>query len=484
MAEATPTTAPHQPSDADKAKARQWFKKANDTRQKREYDYAIECYVTGLNFWPEAVEEALMPLKSLALQRLQAGGKKPSMMESMKHSMTGKDHKQAMLNGLWLLAKDPTSLNYAEGALKAANRGGYGEVVKMLAPAVFDLLKKDKKPDTARFKALRQALLESAERAEQAGNNGAQIWFLELAVQSLDFLRARMPDEASLRDEQRDLSSRLTIARGKYQEADSFRESVRDADAQKVLHDTERVKQGDQTLEALLASARADLAAHPGLPGKINALVELLLRRERRDEENEAIDILSKAYAASRNYSFKMKADDIRLRQLTRQTRELVERARQTGSDEDRQNARLSAMEQLETELEIYRERVANYPTDLTHKYRLGAALFKAKQYDEAIPVLQVAQGNPRTRVRCQMLIGRSFLEKGAAGQAAAVLREAADSYEITGDDTHKELLYALAQAYELAGDKAEAIAAYGKLLRIDYMYAEGEARRRMEALQ
>src|SRR5687768_13859417 len=90
-AEAAPVAAAPEFSDADKAKARQWFKRAITLREQRNYDYAIESILTGLEIWPEAVDEGHLPLWSLAIQRQQAGGKKPGMMDGMKRTMSGKD---------------------------------------------------------------------------------------------------------------------------------------------------------------------------------------------------------------------------------------------------------------------------------------------------------------------------------------------------------------------------------------------------------
>ncbi|MGE0479013.1 MAG: tetratricopeptide repeat protein [Phycisphaerae bacterium] len=477
------TAAPPTTSDSDKSKARQWFKKANDCRQKREYDYAVECYLSGLGFWPDAVEDGLMPLGSLALQRQQAGGKPPGMMEKMKRSTSGKDVKQNLLNALWLWVKDPKGYEHTEAALKNALKLGYLEIVKFIAPKALDLLKQEKKPSPARFKILRQTLLDAAERAELLGQVEMQVWLLDQATTSLEFLRSRIPDDADLRNEHRDVSSKLTIARGKYSEAESFRSSLKDAEKQTVLHDTDRVKQGEQTFETLLAAARNELAEHPTLTAKVFGLVDLLCRRERKDDEDEAIQLLARYYAESKNYSYKMRADDIRLRQLARTTRELLTEAKRTGSEDDKRNARLAAMDQLETEIEIQRERMSNYPTDLRIKFRYAQALFRAKRYDDAIPALQAAQADPRNRVQCLLLMGRCFYEKQQPTPAREVIQEALDAYELTGDDTHKELLYHLAQAYEAEGNATEAAATLGKLVRVDYNYAGGAARERLEKL-
>lgn len=469
-------------SDADKASARKWFKKGADCRERREYDYAIECYLTGLSFWPEAVEEGHMPLRSLAVQRQQTGGKKPSWLEQQKKSMGGKDPKQGLLNAEYLLAKDPTNPAYLDAMLKNANKAGLHQTLKWLAPLVWDSLRKDKKPDKGRFRAYRAALAEAAERATAQGDPATAVVLLEQAVASVDYLLLHGPDEY-LRVEQRDLAGRLAIEKGKYEEAETFRDSLRDADAQKLLHDAERVQQGEQTYEALLTAARQEWQAEPTVPQKVYALVEVLLKREAKEQEAEAIGVLMQAHQQTRNYSFKLKADDIRLRQLERAARQLAAQASTSGTEEDQQQARLARLEQLQTEIEIGRERVANYPTDLRLKYRLGKALFRAGEFDEAIGMLQAAQNDPRHRYECQLLIGRCFLEKNNHDQAVAVLQELRDAGELSEELT-REVMYWTGRALEAAGRTREAKDVYGKLLRQDYNYAQGDARRRMEALK
>ncbi len=110
--------------------------------------------------------------------------------------------------------------------------------------------------------------------------------------------------------------------------------------------------------------------------------------------------------------------------------------------------------------------------------------LFKTGRYDEAIPVLQQAQGNPRNRARCQMLIGMSFFKQEEFRQAGEVLKDALDRHEHTGDDVGKQLMFQLGLAYEADGRNEEAADILGKLLRLDYNYAKGDARRRLESLK
>jgi len=469
-------------SEADMAKARAWFTKAANCRERREYDYAIECYITGLGFWPEAVEEGHMPLRSLAIQRQQAGGAKAGVLEVLKKPLIGRNARQAMLNAEYLLAKDPSSGSYLDSLLKNAFKAGMLETVRWVTPLVLDSLRKDKKPNKNRFKSFRDVVIAAAEQADAKNQAPIAVWLLEHAVTSLEFQLAREPDEG-LRNEQRDLAGRLAIVKGKYQEAESFRDSLRDAEQQKILHDSERVKQAEESYEALVAAARKALAENPDVPQKIYALVDVLTRRESKESEGEAIALLLKSYEKSRNYNFKMRADQIRLGQLSRQTRQLFEQARRSGSEEDQQQYRLAKMEQSQVELEIYRERVQKYPTDLGLRYRLGRALFFAREFDEAIPALQAAQGDPRHRYHARLLMSRAFFEKGAFAQAVDVLKEICDVPDLPEEIT-KDICYWLARSLEADGQMDEARAAYSKLLRQDYNYADGEARRRLDALK
>jgi tetratricopeptide (TPR) repeat protein len=469
-------------SDADKSRAGQWFRKGAECRERRDYNYAIECYLTGLNFWPEAVEEGHMPLHSLAVQRQQAGGKKPGLMDGMRGSLSGRDTKKALLAAERLLSMDPQNTSYMDALLKNAIKAGYLATVKWIAPLVFDSLRKDKKPNKARFHALHNALVEATALAEARGDTPLQTWLLEQALHSTEYLIMRLPGDEELRNAQRDLASRLTITRGKYEEAEDFRQSLQDADKQKLLHDSDRVQKDEESLEALIEAARRDWQAAPDTPVKFNAYIDALLRSELKPHEDEAVAVLMAAFEKTQNYSFKSRADDVRLRQLSRQARTLVAKARETHADEDRQQARLAALEQRQLALEVYRERVQKYPTDLRLKSRLGSYLFETAHYDEAIPVLQAAQADPRSRARCELLLGRAFFEKGDAGQATAVLREALEHYELT-DEHSKELLYWLGRAHEGAGQADQAREAYGKLLRQDYNFMDGDARKRLEKL-
>ena len=86
---------------------------------------------------------------------------------------------------------DPGNLGYAEGLLKSAIKAGYLETAKWVGPLVFELLKKDKKPNKGRFKTFRDILVEGAALAETCKDGSMETWLLEQSpLPSIDYLLA------------------------------------------------------------------------------------------------------------------------------------------------------------------------------------------------------------------------------------------------------------------------------------------------------
>ena len=72
-------------------RARDFFRRGSEVAYALNFDYAIELYLDGLNFWPEALEEGHMKLREIALRRQAAGGKKSGFGDNSKYKKgTGK----------------------------------------------------------------------------------------------------------------------------------------------------------------------------------------------------------------------------------------------------------------------------------------------------------------------------------------------------------------------------------------------------------
>ena len=123
-------------SEQSLAKAKVLFAKARTIAEGGNYDYAIDLYLEGVRFGPDALEEGHLGLCEMALHRASRGGKKPSMVEKVKR-FRSKSPLEQLLNAEYLFAKDPKHIPYAEAMLKAAVEGGYKKTAIWVANLIF-----------------------------------------------------------------------------------------------------------------------------------------------------------------------------------------------------------------------------------------------------------------------------------------------------------------------------------------------------------
>jgi tetratricopeptide (TPR) repeat protein len=219
-------------------------------------------------------------------------------------------------------------------------------------------------------------------------------------------------------------------------------------------------------LAELIEDAKQEWRDNPDVSAKLLNLVDLLCKEEQQDSENEAVKTLDAEFAKSENYSFKMRADDIRMKQTRR-------KVRRVAADGDKKAVKAARLEQVRQRLSIYEERVKKYPTEHKLKYDYGKQLMLVGKYDEAIPLLQAARNDPKSRIQCMNLIARCFYEKGFYTQAISQYNQAIQDYELAGDDLSKELYYWLGRTHEKNESGPDAEKAYGQLIQWDYNYRD-----------
>lgn len=461
-------------SPDDKVKAAKWFARARELGDKRQFDYAIEYFVNGLEFWPDAVEEACKPLHGCGVARRQFGGKKPGLKDTMRRSLNDKNPKQAFLNSMWLFGHDPDNLNYLEAAMRNASRLRAENAAFWAGGVYLKALESNQKSSTKLFLQLANLTEEIADRAGERGETAFGITVFQLGIEALNVLKRRNPKDASIDDALRHLSTKLTILKGKYKDGDSYRDSIVDVDTQKDLHDEQRTIQADERVDELIRKAEGEYQEDPDDPNRVKQFVDLLCRREREPDELKAISVLVNEYKRTSNYRWKQLADDICMKQLDRKARELARSGDEAAIKEHQ-------VKQLRFELTVFKERVDRYPTDNRIKFEYAVRNFRAGRFDEAIPLFQAARNDPKNRTACGLYLGRCFFRKGYHAQAIEILEEAISGYAVSDDELAKSLLYWLGRAQESAGRGDDARRTYGKLLQADYNFKD--VRGRIDAL-
>jgi len=462
-------------SDADKAKAEKWFTRARDLGSKRQFDYAIEYYVNGLEFWPDAVEDACKALHGCAVARKQTGGKKPGLKDTMKRSTNDKDIKKAYVNSLWLFGKDPDNVGYVEAVAKNAARLRAEDACFWAAGMLHKVIDSNPKATAKHLQNLVTLLEELGDRAASRGETDFGVEAYRVAVEVVSLWRRRFPKDQNAVILLKQISTKLTILKGAYEKSESFRESVADSEGQRDLHDKHRTVQADDRMEQLIERARADVERNPDSASDLKTYVDLLTRREHDEDELKAIDVVTDAFKRLGDYRWKQNADDIRMKQAHRKVRTAIK----SGDEEAVKKARIA---QLRLELDVFEERIARYPTDLRLKFELGVRLFNAGRFDEAIPILQAARGDPKNRAACGMYLGRCFFRKNYQEQAISALQEAISTHGRNDDDLGKNMRYWLGRAFEAGGDVEEARQTYGDILQTDYNFRD--VRARLDGLQ
>ncbi len=457
------------------AAARKWFQQAAKLVSDRNYDYAIESYLSGLKFWPEAVEEGHQPLRAAAVARRETGGKKAGALEKMKRATSGKDAVEALLNAEWLWTRDPSSMAHMESMVKNAAKAKLEATLLFIAPIYFESAKVAKKISKNPFLLLRKSYNELGERCETRGDFKLAVKFYQGTLTVLDVLRSLTRATMEFDHELTDLATRITIMKGKYDTGVDFRASMKDTDAQKDIHDRERMVMDGARLEELIEDARQDRQDNPQVSAKLLHLIDLLCRDESKERQEQAIKLLDDEHATSENYTYKQRADDIRMKRLRRKVREVA-------ATKDKNATRQAQVEQLKFELSVFKERAEAYPTDNKIKFEYGKRLLRARKIDAAIPMLQEARNDPKNRVACMLYIGQCFVEKALHAQAISTLKQAIKEYELAGDNLSKELHYWLGRANEAAGKKDDAAEAFGQVIQWDYNYKD--VRTRLEGLE
>jgi len=457
-----------EPDSANAAKAQAFFDRALQARGRSNFDYAIEMYLEGLRHEPDALERGHLQLYELALLRQGKEGKKPSMVERMKR-LRGKNPLEQMLNAEYLFAKAPDHLSYAEAMLKAAVAGGYRNTVGWIANLVFQANNAAKRPSAHTYILLKDSY--------------KTIGQFDKAIVACQLASKLKPEDADLADEFKNLTAELTMARGRYDQEGDFRQSIKDREVQEKLQSQKAVVKTEDYRMSAVKDARKEYNQDPNLPKNIFNLADALTDLQEDKGEKEAVELLEKAYKSKSDFSFKQRAGQIRMKQLRRKIRQ-AKTAVEAKPEDSEAKSRLSKLNAYlnNTELEHYRLCVENYPTDLQAKYEYGTRLIRNKKYDEAIPLFQESQKDPRHKISSMDKIGLCFFYKGWYADAIDIFTQVIDSYEIKDDGVAKELRYNLARSYEQKGETGKALEIYRKIAQLDFGYRD--VRQRVDRLR
>ncbi|MDD5459776.1 MAG: hypothetical protein PHF37_10340, partial [Phycisphaerae bacterium] len=287
-------------------KAVLFFQRARKAADTGNFDYAIEMYIEGLRCSPDDILQGHAALRELALKRQGKGGKKPSMMEKVKH-LRAKEPLEQMLNAEYLLAKGPDNLTHAEDALKAAIAGQYNQTAQWIADFLFAANNASDRPSFKTYLLLKDSY--------------SAIGRFERALAACARAHHLKPEDEELPAEIKRLSAELTISKGKYDQTGDFHQSIKDRESQEDMQLQSRAMKTIDYRQSALQKARQAYEREPQIAQNVFNLAQTLAEMETAPTDLEAIKLLENRYAQTKDFSFKQRAGQIYMNQLRRKIR-------------------------------------------------------------------------------------------------------------------------------------------------------------------
>jgi len=448
----------------DPRKARPWFDRAKTVADAQNYDYAINCYISGLLHAPDALDQH-EALREVALKRKVQGGKPAGWRD--KSPVSGKSHVERMLEAEFAFSKDPgaagSALKIMEEAMAATREGDVdlSEAAFWVGELAIEANRSAKRPS-------KQAYLKVCDLFEEMGRP-------DKAAEACSYAVRLDPQNGELNRKLRDLQAETTLMKGGYGgESGGFRKGVKDAEGQKALEQQDQIARTDEAQDELITRLRSEYEDNPEDPTAMEKLVRALRERQTKAAEDEAIQLLEAGFEKFGQYRYKMQVGDIRMRQFSRALREMRQRMEaEPSNDELKREYRRMATLQAKFELGEYMERVKNYPTDMSLRYELGRRQFALGKYDDAIASFQEAQSDPKHRSAAMRYLGEAFYKKGWYDDAIDIFRRGLEAHGGGDDKLALELRYDLMDALAAKAKKDSDLEAAQEASRLGSQIAQ-----------
>jgi len=231
-------------------------------------------------------------------------------------------------------------------------------------------------------------------------------------------------------------------------------------------------------MSSLIREAEAEYAAEPNEPGKLTKLVDILAKTDNPEHENHAIDLLEAFYQRTKQFRYRQRVGEIRMRQLSRMERSLRERVQKNPTDKEMiAEYKQFVREKTQEELNEYTLAAEAYPTQLEYQFQMARRMFELGNFGEAIPVFQRARQDAKFRVDASVMLGRAFLEAGFADESVDTFKGVIDDYQLKGDDKSIEMTYWYGRSLEEKGDKPAAAKAYSQVAQWNFNYRDTQVR-------
>lgn len=423
--------------------AQRFFEHARVAHESTNYAYAMTLWLQGLKQDPSS-RTGLERFFDSAARFLRANERAKGPTKEQLKSFDGKGDLGKYLLSLLQWGTKPEAWQNGLKAMELASKLDLNEAAYWIGERVLARAMGDPKAKKDAFVTMMRlfASVGGYDHAVTAGERGL----------ALD------PSDSKLDHEVRNMSAESTMTSGGYDrsgEEGGFRSNVRDADKQRDLESSERISKSEGDLERTIASALADHESRETDPAAATKLGRLLLERGTPEDEKAVINLFARMHKVTGSYVFKKESADVQMRVGRRKLRAIVARAKEDPENQELlQKVAAGKQQILDFEVQQYRERVSEYPTDLKMRYELGRRLLELGHVEEGVEALQQAQGAAGLEAQINRQLGEAFGAMGFQIEAINAFRTAIEKHPIDTDELALELRYGLMLALRKQGEE------------------------------
>ena len=443
------------------AAARSFYDKARGALERGNLEYAINLFMECLALEPNFTK-ARQLLRAAQLKSTEGGKTMKKLFTTAKSapllakamSAVQRNPAEAMQMAEQILTEDPRHGQALQVLAEAAEKAGYIETVAQTLEHYVRLNPRDTK-----------SIHWLARSYIAIGNN-------EGARERYEQLLAANPNDFAAQKGLKDATATGAMATGGWEEAQSFRDVLKDEKESVALEQASKVVRAEDMIENLIKENLAKLQQEPDNPVVQRQLGDLY---KQKGDFAKALSYLEKIYAAEAGAdpSLEREIADVKSRQLEDTIAKKRERLKASPGNTELQAEIDAAEKSLAAHLLQDAERmVERYPNDLNYRFDLGSLYFKTGNLQGAIEQFQKAVGQPQKRVASLNYLGQCFVQIGLYDLAADQYRRAIEELPMM-DGVKKELTYNLGLTLEAMEDFAGAITEFKKIAAVDFGYRD-----------
>lgn len=391
MATETPPTGRQPIPPAKRKMLQQLFEHGSKVSAGGNFDYAADSFTKCINGDPANMLYAQSFLANLQKKYNNnktgaklAGPRSLTLRGSIKTAKAKKDWTGVIASGLEVLKLNPWDTGALSDMAAACEQLQFDEcqIVYLKGALEADI----KEPEVNRL--LGRAL------AKQGQFDQAIACFMRV--------QQAKPNDEEARKSIANLQCEKTIHKGGYEDAETSTQVMADKQSQ-----AERTGAGglrvppEQALEKKIAKDPANMSLY----------LELADFYLKDDHYPEAEKVLERALQASGggNLEIREHLEDVQVRHARQEVARARKRAEAEKTDEAVALYQQMQVELNNKELEIYRARSERHPSNIGYRYELGVRLERAKNFQEAIKVLQECRGDQKRKGMVMFHLGICF---------------------------------------------------------------------------